>query len=434
MSDNNGSRAFSPARVLSYDELLNCIRCGQCLPTCPTYREAGTETNSPRGRLALIRAGAEGTLEVGRNFVDHMYRCTNCMACSAVCPSGVQAHEIILDARVEIDDKLPQPAAKKWIFQGLLRSPGRLEAAVWPLRLYQRSGLRWLAEKTGMMKPLPLHLGELAKMPPTLPLSPLRRRLPEVTPALGRRSYRVGFFLGCAQSLLYADSSAGAVRVLARNGAEVVVPKQTGCCGMPAMAYGDLDTAMRMARHNIDLFEKAGVEAIITDCATCGEFGKHYGALLEHDPEYAERAAAYSRMMKDISQFLAEIPMDHRMGEVKARVTYHDPCHLVRGQGVSAEPRRLLKSIPGVELVEMKEAGWCCGGAGTYMLTHYEMSMGILDRKMANAAATDAEMIVSGCPVCQMQLRHGVRRAGLPMRVDHPVALLDRAYRGTEGN
>jgi len=436
MANDGVNRGFAPRRVPSYDEVLNCIRCGLCLSVCPTYREAGTETNSPRGRIALIRAAAEGKLELSPNFVDHMYRCTNCMACASVCPSGVQAHEIILDARVEIDSKLPQPPFKKWIFEGLLPSARKLEAAVWPLRLYQRTGLRWLAEKTGVLKLLPRHLGDLATVPPTLSISPLRRWLPEVTPANDGRKYRVGFFLGCAQSLLFAESSAATIRVLSHNGAEVVTPRGTLCCGMPAMAYGDLDTAMKLARHNIDLFEKAGVEAIVTDCATCGEFGKHYGELLKHDPGYAERAAAYSEKVKDISQFLVEIPMDDRLGEVKARVTYHDPCHLVRGQGISAEPRVLLKKIPGIDFVEMKESNWCCGGAGTYMLTHYEMSMGILDRKMANAAATGAEVIASGCPVCQMQLAHGVRRARLPMKVTHPIALLDQAYRRqkTTGN
>lgn len=429
MVENNGHKGFAPRRVPSYDEVLNCIRCGLCLSVCPTYRQAGTETNSPRGRVALIRAAAEGKLELSDNFVDHMYRCLNCMACAAVCPSGVQAHEIIVDARIEIDNKLPQPAAKKWIFEGLVPSPRRMEAAVWPLRLYQRTGLRWLAEHTGLLSLLPFHLGETAKMPPTLPISPLRQKLPEVTAAQGERKYRVGFFLGCAQSLLFAESSAGTVRVLSRNGAEVVTPKGTVCCGMPAMAYGDLDTALRLARHNIDLFEKAGVDIIVTDCATCGGSSRHYKEWLKHDPVYAEKAAAYSDRFRDISEFLAEIPLDDRLGEVKAKVTYHDPCHLVRGQGVSAQPRQLLKRIPGVELVEMKEANWCCGGAGTYMLTHHEMSMGILDRKMANVAATGAELLVSGCPACQMQLGYGVRRAKLPTKVTHPIALLDKAYR-----
>ncbi len=429
MADNNGQKGFAPKRVPSYDELLNCIRCGLCLSVCPTYRETGTETNSPRGRVALVRAAAEGKLELSHNFVDHMYRCLNCGACAAVCPSGVEAQEIVLDARIEIDNKLPQPAAKKWIFEGLVPSPNRMEAAMWPLRLYQRSGLRWLAERTGILKLLPYHLGETAQMPPTLPMTPLRQRLPEVTPPRGERKYRVGFFLGCAQNLLYGDESAATVRVLAHNGAEVVTPKATVCCGMPAMAYGDLDTALQLARKNIDLFEQAGVDVIVTDCATCGESGKQYQEWLKHDPVYAGKAAAYSSKFRDISEFLAEIPLDGRMGEVKTTVTYHDPCHLVRGQGVSQQPRNLLKMIPGVELKEMKEANWCCGGAGTYMLTHHEMSMGILDRKMANAAATDAEVIASGCPVCQMQLSQGVRRAGLSMDVTHPVVLLDKAYR-----
>ncbi len=381
--------------------------------------------------MALVRAAAEGKLELSPNFVDHMYRCLNCGACAAVCPSGVEAQQIVIDARIEIDKKLPQPAAKKWIFEGVLPSPGRLEAAAWPLRLYQRSGLRWLAERTGVLKLLPHHLGQAAQMPPTLSISPLRRRLPEVTQPHAQRRYRVGFFLGCAQNLLFADSSAASVRVLAHNGAEVITPKDTVCCGMPAMSYGDLDTALQLARKNIDLFEQAGVDVIVTDCATCGESGKQYKEWLKHDPIYAEKAAAYSAKFRDISEFLAEIPLDDRLGRVKTKVTYHDPCHLVRGQGVSSQPRDLLKMIPGVEFTEMKEANWCCGGAGTYMLTHHEMSIGILDRKMANAAATGAEVIASGCPVCQMQLGTGVRRAKLAMQVTHPVVLLDKAYRNS---
>jgi len=275
---------------------------------------------------------------------------------------------------------------------------------------------------------LPYNLGKTAQLPPTLPISPLRRRLPEVTPARGERRYRAGFFLGCAQSLVFAEGSAAAVRVLSRNGAEVVTPKGTVCCGMPAMAYGDLDTALKLARQNIDAFEQAGVDVIVTDCATCGETGKQYKEWLKHDQVYAEKAKAYSDRFRDISEFLAEIPLDDRLGEVKTKVTYHDPCHLVRGQGVSTQPRDLLKMIPGIEFVEMKEANWCCGGAGTYAMTHHEMSMKILDRKMANAAATDAEVIASGCPSCQMQLGYGVRRAGLSMQVTHPIVLLDRAY------
>jgi glycolate oxidase iron-sulfur subunit len=428
MAEASARNGSSPKRAPSYDDALGCIRCGLCLSVCPTYKHSGTETTSPRGRVAMIRATSEGKLGLSHNYVDHMYRCLNCMACTTVCPSGVKAHELILDARVEIDNKLPQPVVKKWIFEGLVSSTAKMEAAAWPLRLYQRTGLRWLAEKSRLLGVLPIHLGDVAKMPPTMPMRPLRKRLREVTPATGGRKYRVGFFLGCAQNLLYGDASAGTVRVLSRNGAEVVTPRETQCCGMPAMAYGDLDTALRLARHNIDLFEKAGVEAIVTDCASCGEFGSHYGELLKHDPAYAERAAAYSASVRDISQFLMEIPLDGRLREVKAKVTYHDPCHLVRGQGVSAQPRELLKMIPGVDFVEMKEADVCCGGAGTYMITHYDASMQILDRKVSNAAGTGAEMLVSGCPVCQMQLGYGVKRAGLSMKVTHPITLLDRAY------
>jgi glycolate oxidase iron-sulfur subunit len=255
--------------------------------------------------------------------------------------------------------------------------------------------------------------------------------LPEISRAKGpiRQRYRVGFFLGCLQSLMFTEESAAAVHVLARNGCTVVTPKETVCCGMPALGFGKVERVQQQARHNIATFEKADVEFIITDCATCGSTLKDYGKILADDPAWAERAAVFSIKVRDISEFLLSIPLEKPKCRLEARVTYHDPCHLRRGQGVWKQPRALLQMIDGLEFVELDEADWCCGLAGTQLITHYETSLKVLKRKTDNLATTRAGFVASGCPACQMQLNVGIQRAGLDMQVVHPIALLDRAYR-----
>ncbi len=304
-----------------------------------------------------------------------------------------------------------------------------MEAATWPLRVYEKLGIRRLVYALGLRKLLPGKLRDMEAMLPHLPQRPLRQILPEITPASGESRRRVGFFLGCAQSLLFAEESAASLRVLARNGCTVITPKETVCCGMPALGFGRLDLVRQQAQPNIALFEKANVETIVTDCATCGSTLKDYGTLLADDPDWAERAAAFSAKVRDISEFLMSIPLEKPRGRLEARVTYHDPCHLRRGQGVWKQPRALLKMIDGLEFVELPEADWCCGSAGTQLITHYETSLKVLKRKIDNLAGTQANFVASGCPGCQMQLNVGVQRAGLEVRVVHPVQLLDQAYR-----
>jgi glycolate oxidase iron-sulfur subunit len=265
-------------------------------------------------------------------------------------------------------------------------------------------------------------------MLPRLSKRPLRQTLALISPAKNASRYRVGFFLGCAQSLLFAEESAATVRVLTRNGCTVLTPRETVCCGMPAEGYGRRDLVLDQARQNIALFEQVDIQAIITDCATCGSTLKKYGEFFEDDPEWVERARNFSAKVRDVSEFLAAIPLEKPPGRVEARVTYHDPCHLKRAQGVWKEPRALLRLIDGLELVELPEADWCCGSAGSQLITHYETSRKVLDRKIDNLEGTQAEYLASGCPGCQMQLQAGVRRHGLDVQVVHPITLLDRAY------
>ena len=417
------------ADLPQYGDILSCMRCGLCLPVCPTYRELGNETDSPRGRIALTRAVAEGKLTLTPKLVDHMYRCLDCQACVAVCPSGVKAAELIKAAKIKIDREIPQPFIKRPIFGGLLPRPALLELAMLPLYLYEKIGLQALLRKAGLLGLLPFSLGQLEQIAPALDGRPLRQTLPEVAPAKGQRRLRVGYFLGCAQNLAFASAGRDTVSVLAENGCEVVTPRSLRCCGVPHLNYGAADLARQMARQNIAAFEKAGVDFVVTDCATCGSFTKEYAHLLAGDDEWAERAQAFSSRVRDISEFLIEVSFGDQLGTVRRKVTYHEPCHLVRGQGITAQPRQLLTAIPGVELVEMKESDWCCGGAGTYNITHPSISAKILDRKMRNVAATGAEVLVSGCPACQMQLGYGIRRAGLSMVSAFPTQLLAEAYR-----
>jgi glycolate oxidase iron-sulfur subunit len=416
----------------SETEYINCIRCGLCLAVCPTYREILSETASPRGRVALARKGLEGELQLSSNLAEQMYACFDCLACNDICPVGIRPADLALEMRYMYESR--QPARwKQTLFNGLMQKPGCMETTSLPLRLYEQLGIRRVVYALGLRKLLPNKLRDLEAMLPHLPKRPLRQVLPQVTPAVGYAHYRVGFFLGCAQSLMFAEESAASVRVLARNGSTVITPKETICCGMPAKGYGRPDLVREQARINIALFEEANVEVIVTDCATCGSTLKEYGSILAEDPAWADRAIAFSQKVRDVSEFLHTIPLEQPKGHINGRVTYHDPCHLRRGQGVWNQPRQLLQKINGLEFVELPEADWCCGSSGSQLITHYDTSLKVLKQKMDNLASTKASYVASGCPGCRMQLNAGVRRSGLVMQVVHPVTLLDMAYRGKKG-
>jgi glycolate oxidase iron-sulfur subunit len=406
---------------------LNCIRCGLCLAVCPTYREYLKETASPRGRVALARKGLDGQLELTPNLIEQMYGCFACMACNELCPVGIRPADLALSMR-HVQEQLHPTLWKQALFSGMIPRPDRMEAAVLPLRLYQMSGIRRLIYALGLNRILPNKIRDLEAMLPRIPQRPLRQTLPGVTETRGEARYRVGFFLGCAQNLLFSEESAAALRVLARNGCTVITPRNAVCCGMPARGYGRLDLVKSQARHNIALFEQSQVDVIVTDCATCGSTLKEYGTFLSNDAQWAARAAAFSSKVRDVSEFLAEIPIERPQGRLETRVTYHDPCHLRRAQKVWQQPRALLGLINGLELIELPEADWCCGSAGSQLITHYETSTRVLDRKMDNLAGTQAQVVASGCPGCQMQLLSGSRRRELSVRVVHPVTLLDEAY------
>ena len=420
-----------------YDNILACIRCGLCLSVCPTYSTDGVEVQSPRGRVALIRAWQEGRLELSPNLRSHLYHCLDCRACQTVCPTGVRVGEHVLGARTIAEAQrragLVEGALKRFALRCLLPHPDRLEASLLPLRLYQRLGLQSLARRSGLLRLLPEQLAVMEGLLPPLPPRPLRQTLPEVVPAQGGTRYRVGFFLGCVMTLVFSRASRATVDVLAANGCEVMTPKRQVCCGAPHAEEGEMDDVRALARRNIDIFEGLGVDYVVADCAACGAQTKEYAHLLRDDPEYAERARAFSAKVRDVSEFLAAIPLRRPLGSIARRVAYHMPCHLAHAQKVREAPRQLLRQVPGLHLAELNEADWCCGSAGIYNISHARRARAILERKLANVAASGADTLVTGNPGCLLQLMAGVREKGWQVDVRHPLEMLALAYAGGVG-
>src|SRR6266700_944951 len=460
----------------TYDLIRQCIHCGFCLPTCPTYAVLGVEMDSPRGRIYQMQAVAEGRMEVSPEFVDHMYCCLGCRACETACPSGVQFGKLIEAAREQIQlevahrppvngqpkrgeteeplargdedyplhTDLPRTPALETLTERLLRRfffdivlPSRLVTSLVfaGLKVYQRSGLQSLAHRTGLIdlaNALPTPFQGQLKMPEELmpPASGdlLPRLLPEITPASGRRRYRVGFISGCIMDQVFRDINEASIRVLAANGCEVITPPQQQCCGALHVHAGEADQGRKLARHNIDVFEPYNCDVIIINSAGCGSNLKEYGHLLRDDPAYAERAQAFSAKVKDISEFLASIDLNQDMGTLIRTVTYHDACHLFHGQKVKQQPRELLSAIPGLVTVNLKESDWCCGSAGIYNITNQEMASQLLERKMNNIIATGTHVVVTGNPGCMMQIALGARQKDYELAVMHPIQLLDESY------
>ncbi|MHB1415149.1 MAG: (Fe-S)-binding protein [Chloroflexota bacterium] len=411
------------------EDLQRCNKCGTCASVCPTYGALRRETTSARGRVSLIEAFLAGELAADDELHELLYTCLSCHSCVPACPNGVRVDKLVLAARAKLAEADGRSPWRQLIFRDLLPHPERLSAALWPARAYQALGLRTLVERVGLDRHLPGRLGIYGQMAPAVPVRSASRVLPTVSTALGPTKGRVGYFLGCAQNFVFPAAAKATVALLNLAGFDVVTPPKTVCCGMPALAYGERAVAREAARWNVNLFLSEGVEALVTDCASCGSFLKEYGELLADDPEWAAKAADLSSRTRDISEFLAANPPLTTTSEaVPFRVTYHDPCHLAHAQGVKRQPRDLLRSIPGLELVEMRTPGACCGSAGSYGLTHPDISTTILDKRIAEALETDAQLIATGCPACRIQLEFGVRRAGHEVMVRHVSELLAAAY------
>ncbi len=430
MSESSPAGNFHPADAPSYESILQCMRCGFCLAVCPTYALTNRERSSPRGRAALARAVAEGRLEFTPAVGEEAFFCLDCKACTTACPAGVRVGTIMEFCRSQEQSfhppSLPAGFLRDFILKRMLPSPTLMETSLLPARLYQRLGMQWAARRLGINRFLP---GVLAKMEGILPTlgQPLRLDIPAVIPAQGKKRGRVAFFLGCAMSLVFPEVSRQTARILSQQGFEVVTPAEVKCCGAPHLAEGDRETARRLALINLDLFLGLDCEHIVTDCAGCGCALKEYEDILENHADH-ERLRRFRAKIRDISEFLAEAEIrTDELREVPLSVTYHEPCHLVHGQGLSGPPRQVIRQIPGIELREMKESNWCCGMAGSFALKELDASRKLLERKLSHVRATEADFLVTANPGCHLQLAWGVREMRLKQPVLHIVELFGRA-------
>ena len=418
---------------LDYSVLQQCIHCGMCLPTCPTYDETKLERNSPRGRIALMRRVADGQLEVTQAFGQELYFCLGCLTCETVCPAGVRYGEMFEHARADIEQAgvmrnpqrdLVRELTLRWLFTRpqALRAVGRL------LRLYQASGLESLVRRLKLTALLPSRLRALESLTPRV-----KRQFsdalirPVETPA--DQKHRVGLLTGCVQDLVFSHVNRDTADALLANGCEVVTPRAQSCCGSIHAHNGELELARQMARRTLDAFDLDRLDAIITNAAGCGTHLKNYGHLLHDDPVYAKRAAQWSAKLRDIHEWLAEIGIRAPAASTPQTVTYHDACHLCHGQKITRQPRQVLAAIPGLKLVELPESTWCCGSAGIYNITQPEMSQKLLGRKISNIEKTGAAVVASANPGCLVQLQAGLRQVNRAWRIVHPISLLAEAYR-----
>ncbi|MBI5564730.1 MAG: (Fe-S)-binding protein [Chloroflexi bacterium] len=468
---------FTAPELPTYEALMDCIRCGRCLPACPTYQQTTLETFSPRGRLSLMRAVEDGKLDLAvAGVVEHLYHCLDCRACNTVCPVSIPIGELIVEGRAAVEAKHPRHWLIRLILNHALISPRRIQWFTPPLRWAQHLKLDRLGVALlGWIPRIGPVLKDLVQLAPKMP-KPLWGELQKPDRSRQRSSstgnsdetcqvstYRVGFFLGCVMNVAFADASRATVELLHRFNCEVITPNDQMCCGAPQDDQGLKDTARKMAKRNIAAFEALGdLDAIVADCAACSGFLKEYERVFHNDAEWSERASRFSNKVRDITEWLDQImpadlkhperseaeskdagdgkrastslhsahakraPVAQSKDAAPQRITYHEPCHLANVQGVRRQPRAVLARLKpsGVEMCELADSTRCCGSAGIYNLTHPALSKELLDRKMADVEATGAEVVVSANPGCLLQLEWGARRTGSDVKVKHVTQMV----------
>ncbi|TDD42097.1 (Fe-S)-binding protein [Saccharopolyspora elongata] len=427
----------TPARPGAFDALHppqrelvdDCVHCGFCLPTCPTYDLWGEEMDSPRGRIYLMKEGLEGE-PMTDTMVGHFDACLGCMACVTACPSGVLYGTLITETRAQVERNHQRG---RW--ERLLRTaiftlfpyPRRLKAMRGPLALYQRLGIGNLLKRSGLLAKLPDGLQVMESLAPPISRAP---KLGNRIPARGKRRATVGMITGCVQSAFFPDVNAATARILSAEGCDVVIPPAQGCCGALSEHSGREPEAVKFARQLLDTFEESGVDYVVINSAGCGSTLKEYPRLLQDDPEYAERAERFSARVRDISELLAELGPVAERHPLPVQIAYHDACHLAHGQGIRSQPRELLRAIPGLELKEINRGELCCGSAGVYNLLQPEAARDLGDRKAENVLATGAKLLVTANPGCSMQIRTALERRGERLAMAHTVQVLDASIRG----
>ena len=411
---------------VDHEKFFDCVHCGLCLASCPTYVELGTEMDSPRGRIVMMRALQEGHAQLDAEIVGHLDLCLGCRACETACPSGVRYGELIEGVRPFIEQHYRRPVlerVKRWMMNKTFPNPLGARLLALSLKVGAALGLARFARSEAMPVKLRYWLGLLPERG-TVSSAPLLERYP----AIGEKRHTVAVLSGCVMSTVFGATNQSTVKVLRHNGCEVLVPKAQSCCGALLLHNGDKLNALSLARHNIDVFGKLELDALIINAAGCGAMMKEYGELFKDDPAYRDKAERLTEKMKDVAEFVGSIPLTPPTREVRAKVTYHDACHLAHGQGVREQPRALLRAIPGLTFANLPESDWCCGSAGTYNLTQPEMAARLLERKVGNIQATEADVVVTGNPGCLMQIRAGLQQHGLPIQAVHTIDLLAQAY------
>lgn len=407
---------------MDYDELLNCTRCGFCQPSCPTFIETGgKEASSPRGRIALMKAVVDGILEPDEYFEKELSLCLGCRACETACPSGVKYGHLLEESRDIVNQYKHYSflirLVRNIFLKQLLPHQQRLKllgAIPW---LYQRSGIQWLTRKSGILKLFPKNMSEMESIAPQIP-SPMqlwKGYSREDNNYRAREAFKkkVGFFSGCIMDVMFQETNRNTIRLLEQSGCEVVIPQKQKCCGALHAHAGEKEQAKELAKQNIVAFEEVQMDYIISNAGGCGAFLDEYHVLFKEDPIWYERAKKFTEKIKDISEVLIELKSLPVLENRPQRVTYQDSCHLKHGMGVAKAPRQLIQDIEGVEFVEMKDASNCCGSAGIYNMVEVEMSMRILDHKMENVKKTEAYTLLTANPGCLLQMRLGIKRAGL---------------------
>lgn len=443
-ASSGSSKSASPTteqRVgsgIEYERFLDCVHCGLCTASCPTYLQTGNENDSPRGRIYLMRAVTDGRLELTDTVKGHLDLCLDCRSCETACPSGVQYGRLIEPFRVEMHEqetksqpgKPSQDWFHRWILYGLFPYPERLRWALAPAKLMQVLHLDRLAEKWGLMKLLPERLRRMQRLLP--PLKAREPRLPEFLPAIGPRRAKVALFTGCVADAMFHHVNWATARVLQANGCDVVIPRQQACCGAIHYHSGAGDPALELARTNAKAFDDPALDAVIVNVAGCGSMLKDYGhvahELAANDEATAAALNKFAGKVKDVAEFLMALGPVPPKGEIRMKATYHDACHLCHAQKIREQPRDLLSLVPGLELVPLAESDICCGAAGSYNLTQGDMADQLAARKLRNILATGAQTVIMGNAGCSLQIQAALRQANSPIWVAHPMEILDQSY------
>ena len=437
IQQENGFDEKKPPKPQLIDD---CVHCGFCLSTCPSYRVIGKEMDSPRGRIYLMDAINKGEAELDEATVQHFDSCLGCLACVTTCPSDVQYDKLIAATRPQVERNYPRN-----LFDQLYRQliftffpyPNRLRPLLIPLFLYQKLGLQKLIRQTGLLKKISPRLNAMESILPKITTESFQDNLPEVIPAQGKKRYRVGVILGCVQRLFFSPVNEATVRVLTANGCEVVIPKSQGCCSALPAHQGQEKQAQALAKQMIDSFAGTDVDAVIINAAGCGHTLKEYGDILADDPEYKEKAKEFANQVKDVQEFLAQVGLTAELSPLQNEpldLVYQDACHLLHGQQISLQPRQLLKQIPDIKLHEPIDAALCCGSAGVYNMLQPKVAEELGEKKANNLLNTGAKLIVSSNPGCSLQIQKHLHQKGKEMPLLHPMQLLDYSIRGVKLN